>query len=367
MLFRSVFLRDHIEALNKEYDIYLVANIQNKDQISRLNITNWHHINISRNISIKNDILSIYELIKYFHYMNFDAVHSVTPKAGLITAISAWLTGIKHRTHIFTGQVWATRSGIMRQMLKMFDIVISLLDNHIIVDGEPQRQFLIENHIVSRKKSKVLGAGSISGVNVLRFTPSIETRNEIRKELNISDDKIVFCFMGRQNTDKGIFELFAAFDRLLDKNPNCILLLYGSDEENCMDHLMDYKNIRNGINLIYYGITKQPNKYLQGADVFCMPSYREGFGTSVIEASCLGLPVICTDIYGLQDTMIENETGLRCKAKDIDTLFIAMEQYADNRNLINLHGEKGRSRVLKYFSGEEITKQWLNWYNQLLK
>ena len=122
-----------------------------------------------------------------------------------------------------------------------------------------------------------------------------------------------------------------------------------------------------GINLIYYGITKQPNKYLQGADVFCMPSYREGFGTSVIEASCLGLPVICTDIYGLQDTMIENETGLRCKAKDIDTLFIAMEQYADNRNLINLHGEKGRSRVLKYFSGEEITKQWLNWYNQLLK
>lgn len=363
----NAFLRDHIAALQEHYEVYLAGNIDNEYHVEGLKLSGWRHIDIMRSISLKNDIKAVVQLQRYFKEMKFDAVHSVTPKAGLVCALASRWVGVKHRTHIFTGQVWATRHGVMRYMLKACDKMIALFDNHILVDGEPQRQFLIKNHVIKEKQSTVLGAGSISGVNTKRFTPSENTRKQVRKELELLDSQFVFCFMGRQNKEKGIYELYSAFDRLVAKNTNCVLLMYGSDEENCMGHLPEYRNIKQGENFIFYGKTRTPEIHLQGADVFCMPSYREGFGTSVIEASCLGLPVICSDIYGLQDAMVDNVTGLRCKVRDVDTLYAAMKKYVEDPSLCKQHGMNGRKRVLQYFAGAEITRHWVEWYVQLLK
>lgn len=360
------FMRDHIAALQSEYDVYLAGNITSKDEVRRLDINGWQHIDIMRPISLINDLKAVFQLRRYFKRMQFDAVHSITPKAGLVCALGSWLAGVKHRTHIYTGQVWATRKGLMRWLLMACDKVTAVFDNHILVDGEPQRQFLIKNHITTPRKSKVLGAGSISGVNTVRFTPSEEVRNDIRRQLNIGKDDIVFCFMGRQNAEKGIYELYDAFNRLASEFSNVTLLMYGSDEEGCMNHLPKYGNIKQGDNFIFYGNTPTPERHLQGADVFCMPSYREGFGSSVIEASCLGLPVICSDAYGLQDTMVDNETGLRCKVADATSLYDAMKYYVENRSEGIKHGANGRARVLKYFAGEEITKHWVEWYRSIL-
>ena len=174
----NAFLRDHICALSELYDIYLAGNIKSKDEISQLNVNDFFRFDIQRNISLGNDIKAVWQLYKYFKRMKFDAVHSVTPKAGMTTAIAARLAGIKHRTHIFTGQVWCTRKGFMRWLLKLIDKVTSTLDNHILVDGESQRQYIIKNGVVSEKKSRVLGAGSISGVNTDRFVPNQETREQ---------------------------------------------------------------------------------------------------------------------------------------------------------------------------------------------
>ena len=362
----NAFLRDHIKALQVKYDVYLVGNISNQEQVQALQLTGWHKIEIHRSISLLNDIKSLWKLYMYFRKMKFDAVHSVTPKAGLLCAISSWMARIKHRTHIFTGQVWATRTGVMRYFLKSLDRIIPLFDNHILVDGEPQRRFLIYNNVISEKNSVVLGAGSISGVNTERFLPSTNVRNEVRGKLGFNDDNFVFCFMGRQNKDKGIYELYEAFNRLVAERPNVRLLLFGSDEGDCMSHLVDYPHIKEGKNFIFYGNTRTPEIHLQASDAFCMPSYREGFGTSVIEASCLGLPVICSDIYGLEDTMVQNVTGLRCKVADSETLYQVMKMYVDNPSVALDYGKNGRERVLSYFAGEVITKCWVKWYEQIL-
>lgn len=360
------FMRDHISTLRQDYDVYLVGNITADEQVARLNINGWQHIDILRPISLINDLRTVFQLCRYFRKMQFDAVHSITPKAGLVCALAAWLVGIKHRTHIYTGQVWATRKGVMRWLLMMCDRVTSLFDNHILVDGEPQRQFLIKHHIISSHNSQVLGAGSISGVNTVRFTPSESTRADVRRELNIADDKTVFCFMGRQNAEKGIYELYAAFDRLAAERADVVLLMFGSDEEGCMERLPEYRSIKSGENFIFYGKTSTPERHLQGADVFCMPSYREGFGTSVIEASCLGMPVICSDIYGLQDAMVDGLTGLRCKVADAETLYVAMKSFVENPAMGKEYGANGRARVLQYFAGEVISQHWYQWYHSLL-
>lgn len=360
------FLKDHIKALSKDYDVYLAANLDGQPVPDLEGLSGVHHIPIRREISIFNDLKAVMKLASYFREMKFDAVHSVTPKAGLTTALAARMAGISHRIHIFTGQVWATRKGAMRSLLKSMDKVISLLNNHILVDGEPQRQFLISEGVVSERKSRVLGAGSICGANTERFTPSDEERQRQRKELGISPEKVVFSFMGRLNKEKGIRELLSAFDSMAKDCHNAYLLIFGRDEENCLANIGDYKNIRQGENFTFYGPTSTPQLSLQAADVFCLPSYREGFGLSVVEASCLGLPVICSDAYGLADTIVESVTGLKCKVADVPSLESAMRRlYADPAMRKDM-GENGRKRVLDLFTGEKIVGAWVDFYKSFM-
>ena len=360
------FLRDHIQALSQRYDVYIAGNINSKEDISRLDVNDYFQFDIQRSISLFKDAKAIWQLYRYFRRMKFDAVHSVTPKAGMTTAMAARLAGIKHRTHIFTGQVWATRKGIMRWLLKSIDKVTATLDNHILVDGESQRQYIIKNGVVSDKKSRVLGAGSISGVNTDRFQPSPETRERVRKELGFIDQQVVFTFMGRANMEKGIHELLEAFNSIAATRPEAFLLFFGSDEDGCLNSLSNYANIKNGVNFKFYGRTPTPGIHLQASDIFVMPSYREGFGSSVIEASCLGIPVICSDAYGVMDAMVDNETGLRCKVADVLTLQSAMETLLGDADMRKQMGAKGRRRVLENFKGSMITAEWVKFYHDIL-
>lgn len=359
------FLRDHMAALQKGYKVYYVCNEPDVNNIM-VSCDGYHCVNIQRKISLINDLKALWHLYKYFKAEKFDAVHSVTPKAGLLTSIAAFIARVPVRIHIYTGQVWANKTGFMKFLLKSMDRLISIFDTHILVDGEGQRQFLIKNRVVTAKNSRVLGSGSICGVNLERFNPSDEVRAEKRKELGIDDSKTVFVFMGRLNHDKGVYELLSAFDRLAAEREDVYLLLFGHDEENVRDTFQNYPNIKVGDNFCYYGATPEPQKMLQAGDVFVLPTYREGFGSSVIEASALGLPVICSDAYGVMDAMVDDVTGLRCKVGDVDSLYEAMLSLANDTKLQSKLGSKGRERVLKEFDGIRVTDNWLDYYRECL-
>lgn len=362
----QVFLKDHIEALREDYDVYIAGNISSSDEVAGLNVCSYQHIDIEREISIKNDLKAVRQLSSYFRKMKFDAVHSVTPKAGLVSALAGFLARIPVRIHIFTGQVWATRKGAMRFMLKSIDWLIAKLNTHILVDGASQRQFLVDEGVVSAKKAQVLGDGSIAGVNIQRFEPTEDSRKSARQELNIADDKVVFVFMGRLNHDKGMYELLPAFDKLAETNKNVFLLLFGADEENVSATFGNYKNL-NKENFLNYGLTKEPQRMLQAGDVFVLPTYREGFGSSVIEAACLGLPTITSDAYGVLDASIPGETGLRCKVGDVETLYACMEELAGDAEKRKRFGDAGRKRVLEKFAGSVVVKHWKQFYDTILK
>ena len=180
------FLKNHFERLVVKYNVNLVANFANegqKQEFEEIGVT-CYHVPIVRSISIGRDIKALFCLISLFRRERFDSVHSVTPKAGLLTSVAAWVAGVKIRIHIFTGQVWATRKGVMRSMLKMMDKIITLFDNHILVDGESQRQFLINEGVVKEKNSQVLADGSICGVKLENFNVSEEIRREERAKFS---------------------------------------------------------------------------------------------------------------------------------------------------------------------------------------
>lgn len=364
----EAFLMSHFERLVKEYEVTLIANYPlgyDYSKFLELGIT-CVKAPIERQISIGKDLKALFALRAIFRKGKFASVHSVTPKAGLLTAVASWLAKIKVRTHIFTGQVWATRKGVMRIILKTMDKVTATFDNHILVDGEGQRQFLIREGVVNKKRSSVLANGSICGVKLEKFNISADTRKRERDRLGIKADDVVYIFLGRLNHDKGIGEMFEAFNRLAPECPKAKLVLYGTDEEGFDQRVDEYANIKRNHNYFYPGFTKAPYDTLQEGDVFVLPTWREGFGSSVIEAQALGLPVITSDAYGVTDASVDGDTGLRCKVNDPEGLYQCMKKYYEQPELRKSHGEKGRKRVFSLFDSDIVSEAWMQFYKEIL-
>lgn len=360
------FLQNHIKLLATYFDVYLVANFEKEDKsiFDTLPLKGVKNIALMREISLYKDLKAMITLQSYFKEMEFDIVQTVTPKAGLLGMFAAMSAGVNIRIHIFTGQVWHTRTGVFKILLMWLDRFIILNSTCILVDGESQRQFLIKRRILKESNSVVLGKGSISGVDTKRFVPNENVKLQVRKELGILNNEIVYMFLGRMNVDKGLYDLVDSFNLLHKSYSNVRLLLVGADEENIIPFLK--QKINDHSSVIFYGVTTFPERLLQACDVFCLPSYREGFGTSVIEASLLEKAVICSDTYGLMETIIENQTGLRHEVGDVGSLFYQMEKLVNNDKLREELGRGGRTYVLENFSADLISQEWLEFYQSRL-
>jgi glycosyltransferase involved in cell wall biosynthesis len=363
-----VFLAHQINALVELYDVTIITNLDGNHSIldnisNRVNIID---LPIVRNINLFADLKALFLLISVFYKNRFSLVHSVSPKAGLLSAIAAWISRVPNRLHTFTGQVWATKKGINRWFLKLLDKIIVILNTNILVDSFSQQDFLIKENVLSKKNSVVLGSGSISGVDISRFLPSEIHKNLIRKQLNINDDSLVFLFIGRLKKEKGVFELIEAFKNVSENHNNITLLIVGPDEEGLKKELISQLDICKE-SVIFIDFTKVPEQYMAASNIFVLPSYREGFGSVVIEAASCGLPSIGSNIYGLSDAIKTGETGLLVPARSGESLEDAMLKLANNNELRIKMGLNARERVIHHFSQENITLKILKLYKRLIK
>ena len=195
---------------------------------------------------------------------------------------------------------------------------------------------------------------------------SEETRREEREKLGFKDDDVCFIFMGRLNHDKGIGELYEAFSKLIPECPNAKLVLYGHDEEGYDAKAETYANIKRDANYFYPGHTSAPFASLQAGDVFVLPTWREGFGMSVLEAQGLALPAITSDAYGVVDATAEGKTALRFHVGDAEGLYQCMKAYYDSSELRKEHGLAGRKRVEDSFVGSKVSEAWVEFYQKML-
>ena len=363
------FLAGAMSRLKDEYDLYLVANFSDGgDAIKNLPLKVTKHIQIERRPKPFTDLKALWQLYCFFRKNKFDVVHSYTLKASLLTAVAGWMAHVPHRLRNFSGQLWCNMTGLKRRFYKTIEHIIVALDTDFIIDCNAQRQFLIDEGILkSHDQAKVMYRGSVCGIDSEKFIFHPDKRAEIRAELHIADDAVVFIFLGRMRREKGIYELFEAFNRLAGENGNAYLLLVGTAEDDCLEHLSDYHNIKEGENYCVYGYTTTPAHLLSAADVYALPSYREGFGLAALEAQAVGLPVICSDNYGMTDAMIDNVTGLRCKVRDADSLYEQMRTLYSDKELRERMGRAGREWVVADFPRDKVSDAWLEFYHNLDK
>ena len=169
---------------------------------------------IERDIAPLKDLIALWQMTRELRRGRFDLVHSVTPKAGLLAMVGGFLAGVPHRIHTFTGQVWATRRGLGRFVLKNMDRLTALTATRVLVDSPSQRDFLLLQGVVKADKSMVLGEGSIGGVDLQRFRPDPEIRKAVRTQLGVDDSVPLLLFVGRLKRDKGILDLAKAYAML---------------------------------------------------------------------------------------------------------------------------------------------------------
>jgi glycosyltransferase involved in cell wall biosynthesis len=361
----NAFLKNHIFTLSKEYDIYLVGNFNDVEieDLRFYNLKDIQSVKIFRKITIFYDFIALIKLFFLFKKHNFDAVHSFTPKAGLLSMLASYFAKIQIRIHIFTGQVWATEVGIKKLLLKLFDWLIVILATHILVDSTGQLNYLVQENIINYGKATVLGKGSISGVDTNLFISSLENKIKFKTELGLTESDIIILFLGRINRDKGILDLVKSFKILNQEFKNIHLLVVGFDEENLIGNLkneMEYKNF------IFVGPVLDPVQYYQVADIFCLPSYREGFGTSIIEASSCQLPIVCSDIYGLSDSIINGITGEKHLVGNYLALYEVLKKFVEDKELRDQIGFNGRMFVDSNFNRQLVSDSWRAFYAKIL-
>jgi glycosyltransferase involved in cell wall biosynthesis len=292
-------------------------------------------------------------------------VHSVSPKGGLLAMTAAALAGVPVRIHTFTGQVWANRSGLQRFILKALDTWIATMATHILVDSESQLAFLLREGVLRASKSRVLGQGSISGVDIERFRPNEDVRADIRLSHDVPSSAIAFLYLGRLKRDKGVLDLALAFSQFARDHEGSYLFIVGPDEDLLETHIRQIcghciSRIR------FNGYTDNPESWLAACDVLCLPSYREGFGSTIIEAASVGIPALGSRIYGITDAIDEGVTGLVHNPGDVSELVSKMRILALDDGLRRSLGCAARERAHRYYTKEAVTAGLLEFYAQTL-
>lgn len=359
----KAFLINHLRSLSDAYEITIMVGTDHPDFLADTGI-HLHVIAvpIARKINIISDFHTLFKLIIYFMRYRFDALHSVTPKAGLLSMLAGFIAGIPIRTHTFTGQVWATKTGLPRALLKAIDKLLSALSTHLIIDSPSQRDFLLKERVIDGQKSMVFGEGSIAGVDTSKFKPDPEARKQIRSALGVPEDVCLFLFLGRLNRDKGVIDLAQAFIRA--KFADARLVFVGPDEQAMQAQIEQIPEAQHAF-IHFVSYTNTPERYMAAADVLCLPSYREGFGSVIIEAASCGIPAVASRIYGITDAVLDGQTGLLHAAGDVEGICEQMQRLQADPALYKSLAEQAYQRAIGQFNSKMITKAWCDFYKKV--
>ena len=322
-------------------------------------------VSMVRHISLTKDVKSLIELVKVFGKEKPAMVHSMTPKAGLLCMIAAWLTRVPRRVHTFTGLVWPTATGLSRKILMATDWLTCACATHVIPEGKGVMDDL-QAHI-TKKPMKVLGYGNVKGVDMERFSRRADVM-EVAKTIK-KEGIFTFVFVGRIVGDKGINELVEAFIRLLQEKYETRLILVGPYEEN-LDPVstLTKERIDSTPQIEAVGPIFNDNllPYYAASDCFVFPSYREGFPNTVMEAGAMGLPCIVTDINGSREIIVDGKNGVVIPSKDTDALYKAMKNMIEDQAAYSKMSDNARPMIESRFEQGFVRSCLLDFYDEIM-
>lgn len=360
----NLLLKGQLKMLNETYDVVAVSSPgKDLETVAEREGVRTVVLPMERRISLLKDLKSVWAMIKLIRKEKPWMVHSLTPKAGLVTMIAGKLCGVPVRIHTFTGLVFPTSTGLKRQILMFTDRLTCFCATVVNPEGQGVKRDLEKYHI-SNKPLTIIGNGNVNGIDLTLFdrTPEIlEKAATYRKE-----GVTTYCFVGRIVGDKGINELVAAFDRLYAENPAIRLLLVGPFEEELDPVTPETKaKIESHPAIETTGWQNDVRPLLAASDVFVFPSYREGFPNVVIQAGALGVPSIVTDINGSNEIILPGENGVIIPSKNEEALYQALKDTLEHKEKWQEMARKSRDCIASRYEQKLLWSEILKLYKSL--
>lgn len=361
-------LRDQPRFLGEFLDLRVATSpVAEFDRIGSEEGIPTHGVMMTRGIHPARDFLSIFRMLAVLLNVRPDIVHSYTPKAGLVTMLAAFICRVPIRVHTFTGLIFPTQSGLKRTLLVWTDRLICACSTHVVPEGEGVKNDLVR-FAITKKQLEKIGHGNIAGVDTshyCRLASDVEgDAARLRVRAGLADCDFVFVFVGRLNRDKGIKELISAFNSLQNK-PH--LLLVGAEDHTAPIDVGTLEAIDRNPRIHKLGFQTDIRPALAASNVLVLPSYREGFPNSVLQAGAMELPVIATDVSGSNEVIEPEFNGWIVPPRQIGALERAMTA-AMNKPKFELEsmGKRARSRIKERFEREDHWNRMLEFYSACL-
>ena len=367
----DLFCRGLLRDLSSRYEIIALSSPQPElESIRKRERVRTISVPMARKIAPFSDLKSLFELIRVFRKERPDMVHSITPKAGLLSMMAAKWTRVPVRIHTFTGLIFPYEKGWKRRLLMTTDRLTASCATHVIPEGVGIRDDLIRFRI-TRKPLRVLGNGNVRGIDLSHYvrTEKLSRRAaDLRNIYNIPDDGFAFVFVGRLDRDKGIDELVQAFRKLDKEYPNVHLFLVGAEEPEGKSILDETKEIIAQDDHIHLsdGWQADVRPWYAAADALVHPSRREGFPNVVIEAGAMGLASIVTDINGSREIVKDGQNGTIVPAQDPEALYAAMKDFLEHPEKVQEMAAAARELSKRY--EQKYVRQCLDvFYREVLR
>lgn len=356
-----------------EKENYEVTWISGEDEVLPT-LTNEHihfiPLKMKRGIAFDGPKV-IWQMYRIFKREKFDIVQYSTRNAGTYASIAAWMAGIKTRLYCQWGMMFIALKGLKRLLLKLDEKLVVSLSTVVESESFSMYETAIAHGIYKADKASVIWNGSACGVNLARYQmeQKDQWRQEVRKELGISEDARVFGYCGRITRDKGLNELFAAFKAVVeDKNrkTDTYLLIIGRNDnaETINPELFAWAQASPFVK--FTGYTNNVPKYYSALDVFASLSYREGFGLVVIEAAAMGVPGIVSDALGQRDTIEHGKTGYSVRTHHVEDVVEAMNYFIKHPEKAQEMGDNARKTVEEKYEQKELLCRLAEHRNQLI-
>lgn len=368
----KVLLRRQLRYMSDHFDVLAVSSPgEVLEEVGDVEGVRTAGIAMTRAITPVQDLRSLWQLYRLLRKERPAMVHSHTPKAGLIGMLAARLAGVPVRLHTVAGLPLMESKGLKRKLLELVERLTYSCATRVYPNSGNLAQFIVDNRFCPARKVQVLGNGSSNGIDTDHFQIDAALLSEatrLRAELGINRHDFVYVFIGRIVKDKGIEELVTAFAALRQRYEHLKLLLVGPYETD-LDPLNGdtITVIQQHPDIIQVGFQQDIRAWLLAAQVLVFPSYREGFPNVPMQAGCMQLPAIVTNINGCNEIIGDRRNGLVIPPKDTTALQQAMELIMADDVLYGQLQRAARPMITTRYDQQHFWQLLLNEYRQQLK
>ena len=352
---------------NAGFDITFISNYDEQFEKDIPTYINYIPVKMSRGVSFSG-ITATYKLYRIFRKQKFDVVQYSTPNASFYSSIASYFARIKIRIYSQWGLIYVSFSGVKRAVFKRIEKITCLFSSRIQPDSYGNLHYCIQEKLYRESKVKVIWNGSASGVNFNRFDINSKKlwRIQFRERYGIPINTFVIGFVGRITKDKGINELLSAFKIFIADKNDVMMIIAGQPEGiDTLDFEL-FEWSKSSDKIIYSGFLSKIEYLYSSIDAFILPSYREGFGSVLIESLAMENIVVTTDIPGPSEVISHKKNGFKVRPRNTSDLVEILEFIYFNREDSSKMAMSGRLMVMERYDSVTLQKKILINLNNLL-